>query len=170
MSATTLTLHETKDPEKAMFFALDGDYFTMDLSDMFKPKEPASDAPPPDPMAGRMDAMVAKIVQPFSGPTHVKDVTFLVEGDKLTIQIWKRTRGLRLAPMVATMNGIDDPQAAAIFAAQLKERSLAASHPGKYSGALDYWGSWALMVLGAVTGVAVATYYLSRSRKNRQAA
>ena len=167
-SPYTLTLHEAKHPDRPMHFSLDGDQFQMDLSALFVPAEPAPDAEPKDALEVRLEQMAQKIIQPFSGPTHVQDVVFLAEGDKVTIQAWKRTRGLRLAPVTVGLSEIDDPQAAAEFAARLKEAALASARPGKYTGPLDYWGSWLLMGLGALAAVVSLGWWLSRKSNPRR--
>jgi len=164
-TSTTLTLHEAKHPGKPLTFTLEGDAFQMDLSQLFVPEEPIPDSPPVEPGAAQMVLAMQKMIQPFSGPVHVKDVTFLADGENLTVQVWKRARGLRLAPLVLVLEGIDDPQGAAALAAQIKERSQAASWPGKYTGPLDYWGAWALLALGAAGGLAAALWLLKRRRE-----
>ena len=63
---------------------------------------------------------------------------------------------------------IDDPEGAADFAARVKEHALAATHPGKYTGPLDYWGSWILMGLGAASALLSIAYWLSRQCGNHE--
>ena len=166
-SPYTLTLHQTDHPNRPLLFSLDGNQFQMDLSALFIPDAPAPDAEPQSALEARMEQMAQKVIQPFSGPTHAQDVVFLAEGDKVTIQVWKRSRGLRLAPVVVGLTEIDDPLAAAEFAARLKEAALASARPGKYTGALDYWGSWLLMGLGAAAAVVSLGWWLSRKAKQR---
>jgi len=166
-SPYTLTLHEADHPNRPMYFSLDGSQFQMDISAVFAPAEPALGDEVQDALDGPMGQVAQKLLQPFSGPTHVQDVVFLAEGDKVTLQVWKRARGLRLAPAVVSLSEIDDPLAAAEFAARLKEAALASARPGKYTGALDYWGSWLLMGLGAAAAVVSLGWWLSRKSKQR---
>jgi hypothetical protein len=163
----TLTLHETNRPDRPITFTLDGNLFQLDIRALFAPEQPEPGIPPKQPWEERLAMMTKKIIEPFSGPVHVKDVLFLAQGENITVQIWKRARGLRLAPMVIGLNGIDDPQAAANFADLVRERSLAAPRPGRYAGPLDYWGAWALLALGAAGGVVAAAYFLYRRGKDR---
>ena len=158
----TLTLHETKHPDRPVTFALDGDTFYLDISALFGPEVQPPAAPPKDPFDKRMELVTQEIIAPFSGPAHIRDVSFFAQGDAVTLQIWKRTQGLRLAPITISISGIDDPEGAADFAARVKENALAATHPGKYTGPLDYWGSWILMGLGAASALLSVAYWLSR--------
>ena len=70
--------------------------------------------------------------------------------------LWKRLRGLRVAPVSIQLTHISDPQAAADFAELIKERAQFAPQPGRYTGPLEYLGTWVLMgaaAAGAVFGI-----------------
>jgi hypothetical protein len=163
----TITLHEAKHPERPFTFTLDGEVFSMDISALLALEAAGPEAPPKEPWEERLEQAALKLVQPFCAPAHVRDIRFQVEDNKLTLQIWKRARGLRLAPMVLVTDEVDDPQAAAEFAALLRERAQTAAQPGKYQGAFDYWATWAALVLGAASFGAAAAYFLTRGRKHR---
>ena len=154
----TLVLHETAHPDRPLVFTLDGDTFSIDITALFAPETPKPGAPPPDPIEQRMEAFALKMVQTFTAPAHVRDVLFVVHGDQVTLQMWKRSRGLRLTPATIGLSGIDNPAAAADFAAQLQARAASSASPARFPGLLDYWGSWVLMGAGVVT----AAYSLYR--------
>ena len=158
----TLTLHEADHPDQPITFTLDGDTFQMDIGALFGPETPALDTPPKEPWEERLELVTQKFIQPFSSPMHVRDVTFLAQGDAITLQIWKRLGGLRLAPILITIDDIDDPVATADFAQRVEEQAHFASRPGKYTGPLDYWGSWILMGLGVASAFISLGYWLSR--------
>lgn len=155
----TLVLFEAKHPDRPLIFLLDGDRFSMDLTAAFSPGEPEQDA-----LAAWAEGLAGKLVQPFQEPMSVKDVTFLVQDDKLTLVLWKRLRGLRVAPVTIMLSGINDPQAAADFADLLQERTWYAPHPGRYTGPLDYLFTWVLAGAAAAGGVYGLTRLLCRKR------
>lgn len=166
MSATkTLTLHETKRPDTPITFTLDGDWFWMDISAVFTPA-PDQDQAPVDPFEQKLEASVmtfaGRLVDSFSGPVHVKDLTFQVNGEGLFVQLWKRTRGLRLVPATIILSSIDDPEAAQAFASLVQARAQEADHPGRYAGLLDYWGSWIGMVMAVLSGFVALGWWMSR--------
>lgn len=165
-TTTTLTLHEANRPDAPLIFILDGDSFRMDMSAAFRPGEAGALAQPAEPWQQALESffyqLAGEIVRGFSGPFHVRDLDINVQGDTLTLQVWKRVQGLRLAPAVISLSGIDDPAAAANFADLVRERSLAALPPSRYRGLLDYWATWILGVLALLSGFISLGWWVSR--------
>jgi hypothetical protein len=83
-----------------------------------------------------------KVMEAFSGPIHISDVTGEVEGDKLKLRVWKRMGGLRAAPILLDFASVDNPEAAKAFVTELNERKQKAEHLGRFFGPLDYWLGW----------------------------
>jgi hypothetical protein len=161
-----LIVFEARDPDAPQMFTLEGESFWMDLSAAFLPQPASPDAPSPQPWEQTLEEGAMKfarnMVRAFSGPVHVRDIAFSVSGDVLTVQIWKRVRGLRLAPIVVVLSGITNPEEAARFAALIQERARAAAHPGIYHGLFDYWASWITLVMGILSGFIALGWWISR--------
>ncbi len=161
-SPDTLVLFEKNQLDRPLVFLLDGTYFSMDLTAAFAPQLPAPGEPPTEPIEAWAEGLAEKLVQPFQQPMSIKDVTFLVHEDTLTLVLWKRLRGFRVAPVTIQLSQISDPQAAADFADLVKERTQFAPQPGRYTGPLEYLGTWVLMGAAAAGGFYGLTRLLCR--------
>jgi hypothetical protein len=77
----------------------------------------------------------------------------------LQVKTWVRAKGLRLAPIGFAWDQVDNPQGAKAFVKEVRARRRATSHPGRFSGLMDYWISW--LLLGALV---LALFWPRRER------
>jgi hypothetical protein len=92
-------------------------------------------------------------------PFNVADVYANADGGGLSVAVWVRAGGLRLAPVVFTMEQVDNLDAAQAFVEELDRRKASAARLGWLPGILDYWASW---FLGFFSLVAVLAVWLRR--------
>ncbi len=93
---------------------------------------------------------VYKAVERISGPVHINDVSPHFEDGQFKLTFWKRIAGLRFAPITLAMGSVDNPEAAAQFMDTLLDRQEQAETPGFFSGPLDYWATWIVLLAGAI--------------------
>jgi hypothetical protein len=105
---------------------------------------------------------VISLLEKGTRPFHVGDVYAMAKGDGLTVTAWVRAKGLRLAPIQFAWDEVDNPGGAEAFADQLRARRQAVSHPGRFSGVMDYWISWLLF------GVLLLVLFLPRGEADGQ--
>jgi hypothetical protein len=95
-------------------------------------------------------------------PFHIADVSAQAGDGGLTVTAWVRAKRLRLAPVRFAWKQVDNSAAANAFAQEVRVRSRAASHPGRFRGPMDYWVSWLLL------GVLLFTLFLPRGDAKNQ--
>lgn len=148
----TFTARNVDDPKRVVTFTLSGDVLRVnttgmlrDLEQIYAAEEPADAAL--EAVRRQATPAWARLAESLSGPIHVNDVSASLQGDRLTIQAWNRTAGLRLTPMILGVGRVDNPVAAEAFLAELERRKAAAAPPGRFRGPLDYWAGWLGLVV-----------------------
>jgi hypothetical protein len=86
-------------------------------------------------------SMMERVARPF----NISDVDADADDDRLEVTSWIRAGGLRVAPVIFSMEHVDNPEAANAFVGEVEERKAAARHPGRFRGPLDYWAGWFLV-------------------------
>jgi hypothetical protein len=100
-----------------------------------------------DRLATQAKPYLMKLIEQFSEPAHLSDVSAQLDVDHLKVINWQRVKGLRLAPVQFNMGKIDNPDAAQAFVDELEGRKESVKHAGRFFGLLDYWAGWAGLVL-----------------------
>lgn len=143
----TYTARSTDDPQRVITFTLREEYLEINLTGMLDSiEEVVSGEEKGDTIKAQVKTQAKpaalKVMEAFSGPIHISDVTGEVEGEKLKLRVWKRMGGLRAAPVLLDFASVDNPEAAKAFIAELNERKRRVEHLGRFFGPLDYWFGW----------------------------
>lgn len=80
-------------------------------------------------------------------PFHVRDLDASLKGANLRVIAWMRAGGLLLAPVIFTVEQVDNPGAAEAFVKELKHRKQSVEQSGRLPGLMDYWAGWMLVGL-----------------------
>ena len=142
----TFTARSVENPDQVITYTLEDNHLRVHLTGMLDSmgKVAATEERTDEArrqIKAQMNPILMKAVQGLAGPNHLSDVLASLDGDRLTITVWQRAKGLRLAPVVVNST-VDNPDAAAAFVEELDERKTTAAHAGTFSGPLDYWFGW----------------------------
>jgi hypothetical protein len=88
-------------------------------------------------------------------PFKVADVDASEEDGGLQVAAWVRAGGLRLAPVIFSMDHVDNADAARAFVKELDARKESVRRPGPFPGPLDYWATWFAAGLSMIVALAV---------------
>ncbi|MBN1122315.1 MAG: hypothetical protein JXJ17_14655 [Anaerolineae bacterium] len=98
------------------------------------------------------DASISPILKPatvrvmqYAGQEFdINDVEVQTSEDDndLSVRLWTRAGGLRLAPVIFKWEAVDNPKAASAFADEIDRRKKSTPHPGRFAGLPDYWATW----------------------------
>ncbi|MBN1666747.1 MAG: hypothetical protein JW862_06650 [Anaerolineales bacterium] len=155
----TYTARDAENPDRIITFTLVDDMLRVNLTGLVEQvgsvvlaEEKVSEAA--SQVKSQLAPATMKLVEYFSGPIHVNDLSVELNEARLVVTAWKRAAGLRLAPVVLIMNQVDNQDAAQAFAKQVSKRQEAAEDIGVLAGPLDYWLGW--------LGLALAIFVLLR--------
>lgn len=148
----TYTARDANNPEKVITLTLIDDHVHVNLTgildtfgDVVQAEERTSEAGRQ--LSAQAATTALKLAEGIGGPVQINDLSASLQDDNLTITVWRRAGGLRLAPMRIHIEQVDNPEAAEAFIHELEERQDHAGHPGKFAGPLDYWLGWAGIAL-----------------------
>jgi len=151
----TLTARDGLNPERTITLTLYPDHVRVNLSgiwDQFGKIASAEDKSNEvkNQIQSQVQPATLKLLETISGPVHIKDFNATLDDNRFTIQIWQRFRKLRLAPIQLTIDPVDNRDAASAFIDELYHRQEEASRAARFPGILDYWFTWAGMLLGFI--------------------
>lgn len=151
----TYTARSIEDSDKAVTLTIIDDKLQIDLTGLFEKVTDIGDEEERaellnEIMSTQSKAVMLKVMEKLSEPVHLKDVATSYEDNDFCLTFWKRVGGLRLAPIVISMGEVDNPEAAQAFIDTVEEQKALWEKPGVFSGPLDYWFTWGLMVIGAL--------------------
>jgi len=151
----TYTARSTEDTDKAVTLTIIDDKLQIDLTGLYDMVTDIGNEEDRvellnEAMSTQSKAVIMKVMEKLSEPVHLKDITVSYEDDDFCLTFWKRVAGLRLAPIAISMGEVDNPEAAEAFIATVDEQQALLDKPGMFSGPLDYWFTWGLMVIGAL--------------------
>jgi len=148
MSKTiTFTARSQKEKRDVVTFTLLDDTLRINLTGLLQPVEDLSDAEAvkaeaKQALKKQIKPGLMKLSENLSGPIHVSDVRMTLNERAVSLTVWKRLAGLRMAPIRFRIEQVDNPDAAAAFLSELETRKNAVAHAGKFFGPLDYWAGW----------------------------
>jgi hypothetical protein len=160
----TYTARNAYDPAKVVTFTLYNNHLRVNLTGILDQAEIVAEAEQKgaevrNQISTQVKPAVMKMIENFSGPTHISDVSASLDDEKLKVILWQRAGGLRLAPIQFNMNKVDNAEAAEAFIDELDHRKNNMSSSGKLWGPLDYWVGWA--------GILIMTGFLIRGLRRR---
>jgi hypothetical protein len=151
----TLTARDGNNPDRTITLTLFPNHVRVNLTglwDQFGKIVSAEDksGEVKSQIQNQVEPATLKLLETISGPVHIKDFNATLEDNDFTIQIWQRVRKLRLAPIQLVIESIDNADAATAFIEELYKRQDGANRAARFPGILDYWFTWAGMVLGVL--------------------
>ena len=143
----TYTARSAENPEHVVTFTLIGDHMSVGVGAPLEKIEQTVEA-----VSGEAESaadlklwikpMAVSLVERGTEPFRIADVDADVSGDRLSVQGWIRTGGLRLAPLTLTEGRVDNPAAARAFVDEIAERKAEAGGPLMPFALFDYWATW----------------------------
>ncbi|MDY6846201.1 MAG: hypothetical protein SVP52_03590 [Chloroflexota bacterium] len=151
----TFTARNEKNPEKVITFTIIDDYLKVNLTGLI---DQVSDLVEEDTREEAIKTLFStqsgsalyKAIERLSGPVHINDVSYNLEGKQFKLTLWKRLAGLRVAPITIAMGDVDNPEGAAQFIDTLMARQELAEGHSVFAGPLDYWITWIGMLIGLI--------------------
>ena len=110
--------------------------------------------------------MAISAIERGTHPFDVADVYAGTDNGGLAVTAWVRAGGLRLAPVVFSMEHIDNAAAAEAFVDELERRKASVDRPSRFPGLLDYWASW---FVGGFSIAAVLASWLHKRYREAKA-
>lgn len=151
----TFTARDGLNPERTLTLTLYPEFVRINLTglwDQLGMVASAEDKPDEakNQLQNQAQPAALKLLETISGPVHIKDFKAFQEGDRFTIKIWQRARGLRLVPVQLVIDPVDNTDAAEAFIEELEARQDEASRAARFPGLLDYWITWVSVFFGFV--------------------
>ena len=151
----TFTARDGLNPEKTLTLTLYPEFVRINLTGLWDQLEMVAAAEnKPEAAKAQLQNQVQpaalKLLETISGPVHIKDFNAAQEGERFSIQIWQRLRGLRFAPVNLVIDPVDNTDAAHAFIEELARRKEEASRAARFPGFLDYWITWVGALLGFI--------------------
>jgi hypothetical protein len=148
----TYTARNVDNPEAVVTFTLENDHLRLSLPELLEKVTQVAQAGERAHEAARqlksqLKPGTLKAIEGALGPVHVNDTSVWLTAQQLKVLLWQRLAGLRIVPMWLNLGRVDNPEAAAAFVNEVRQRKGAAPHPGRFSGPLDYWAGWAGLLL-----------------------
>jgi len=149
----TYTGRSQDNPNKVITFTIYDDYMKINLTGLVDQVSEIVDEEDQGSairefLSTQSGSAIYKAVERLSGPVHINDVSPVLNDTNLKLVFWKRIAGLRFAPLVFSLENVDNPQAAQQFIDKVSERQQSSEAPGFFSGPLDYWGTWFALIIG----------------------
>lgn len=167
MSKTyTFTARDGTNPERTLTLTLYPKFVRINLTGLWDQLGMVAQAEDkPDEarvqIQNQMQPAALKLLESFSGPVHIQDFNASLDGEKFSIQMWQRARGLRLAPISLSIAHVDNLDAAEAFLQELTQRQEEGDSVARFPGILDYWATWIGVFIGFV-----ALFFWPRKRKS----
>lgn len=114
-------------------------------------------------LQSKLEPAALKLLETISGPVHIRDFNASQDGDRFSIHIWQRVRGLRAVPLFLVIDPVDNTDAAAAFLEELAERKLKASRAARFPGLFDYWITW----IGLFSMFMAVFFWLQKKRNGQ---
>jgi len=151
----TFTARDGLNPDRTITLTLFPDYVRVNLTglwDQLGKIATAEDKPIEvrTQLQNQMSPAALKLMETISGPIHIKDFNANLEGERFSIQVWQRVRGLRLAPIQLVIDPIDNTDASSAFIEELGKRKQESSRAARFPGILDYWFTWMGVLMGFI--------------------
>jgi hypothetical protein len=149
----TFTARDGTNPERTLTITLYPEFVRINLTGLWDQLGLVAEAEDkPDEVRNQIRNQIQpaalKLLETISGPVHIKDFNADLSGDKFSIQIWQRARGLRLVPVKLSIEPVDNLDAAEAFLAELSERQQQATRAARFPWILDYWATWISVFVG----------------------
>lgn len=148
----TYTARNANHPSEVVTFTLDNNHLRVNLTGVLDQAGTIAEAEQKsseirNQISTQAKPAVMKIIESFSGPTHISDVDARLDGEQLKVILWQRAAGLRLAPVQFNMKKIDNVEAAEAFVDELDQRKKKGPSESRLWGPLDYWAGWITFLL-----------------------
>lgn len=109
----TYTARNVNVPSKVVTFTLVNDHLRINLTGLLdQAVEIGRAIEKPEEIKRQISSQVKpaamKVIESFSGPVHIGDVDVNLTGEALSLTLWQRTAGLRLAPVLFNMGQVDN--------------------------------------------------------------
>jgi hypothetical protein len=154
----TFALRSAHDPVKALTLTLVNDTLHFELTgaeDMMEKVATAKDRvkEATEQLMSRWEVVSLKAAERLAGRIHLHDVTATYRDRAFQLWFWERLGGLRLFPAWINVDQVDNPEAAAAFAAEVERRKRTSSFTQSLPGPLDYWITWVGLGIGLVAAL-----------------
>jgi hypothetical protein len=151
----TFTARSSKNPDRIATFTLQNGHVSVQLGTaMLEQVERVLDA-----LDGEADSRLTGWIEPAATgalqkvlqPIPLTDFDANIEGESMRTMAWLRVGGLRLAPLVATWERVDNPAGARAFVNAVRERREKLAENAGLPMLFDYWISWVVTGLLSLT-------------------
>jgi hypothetical protein len=149
----TFTARSVVNPDAIVTFTLTDHSLRVNLTGMVEKMEKVlvSEDKPSEvrhQVISQIQPAAVKFLQGSFEAIPLDDVNAKFDGDRLMVNTWKRVGGLRLAPLMISIQEVDNPDATEAFVNELNDRKSTARHLSRFVGPLDYWIGWVGLLFG----------------------